>query len=304
MRPRVTVLGSINLDLIVRCTHLPRPGETLIAESSQQLGGGKGANQAVAAARAGGDVRMIGRVGDDSFAQQLLENLQRDGIDCSAVRATRDCASGFAIVAVETSGQNSILVVPGANDRLDLQDVSDAHEMIESSDVLLVQLEVPVETVIAATDVANRAGVRVILDPAPAPRDPTTFRCNMDLICPNESEAEALIGSPIRNLRDAEKAAISLQQRFQCHVAITLGDQGTMLAETSGHTNHIPAIEVKVCDTTAAGDAFAGALAVYWAEHDSLTDAVRFANCAGAIAASREGAQPAMAARAEIESRR
>ena len=291
------------MDLVVRCPQLPRPGETLLAESSAEICGGKGANQAVAAARAGGDVRMIGRVGDDAFADRLVANLEQEGIDCAAVRRTSDCASGLAIVAVDSSGQNSILVVPGANGKVDVQDVLDARSTIESADVLLVQLEVPIEPVMVAVDVARQSGVRVILDPAPAPGVFPQELFDVDLICPNESETEALIGMQVDSVERAEKAAMNLRNRGCRQVAITLGDQGTMLVDNSGASHHLPAVPIRAVDTTAAGDAFAGALAVYWAEGHPLFDSVQFANCAGAIAASRVGAQPGMGTRAEIESR-
>ena len=290
------------MDLVVRCSRLPRPGETLLAESSAEICGGKGANQAVAAARAGGDVRMIGRVGDDAFAKRLVTNLEEEGIDCSAVHSASNCASGLAIVAVESSGQNSILVVPGSNARVVQEDVTSAQAMIESSDVLLVQLEVPLETVVAAVDVARHAGVRVILDPAPAVASFPDRLFDVDLICPNETETEALIGTPVATVEDAEAAARQLADRGCRQVAITLGDRGTMLLDQTGKTDHVAAIPVEAIDTTAAGDAFAGALAVFWAEGCPLLEAVRMANRAGAIAASREGAQPAMASRAEIQS--
>ncbi len=290
------------MDLVVRCSHLPRPGETLLADGSAEICGGKGANQAVAAARAGGEVRMIGRVGDDAFAQRLVANLVREGIDCSAVQTTERCASGLAIVAVEASGQNAILVVPGANARVDANDAAAAKGMIESSDVLLVQLEVPIETVLVAVEMARQAGVTVILDPAPAVASFPDRLFDVDLICPNESEAEALLGLPVRSLEEAEAAAKSMRDRGSRHVAITLGDRGTMLVDQTGSAQHVPAVSVKAVDTTAAGDAFAGALAVYWSEGHSLSESVRFANRAGAITASREGAQPAMGTRKEIES--
>lgn len=300
-QPQITVLGSINMDLVVRCMDLPRPGETILAESSAEICGGKGANQAVAASRVGGKVRMIGRVGDDAFADVLLKNLMNEGVDCSSVRRTDDCASGLAVVAVESSGQNSIVVVPGANGRLTVDDVAQSRSQIESADVLLVQLEVPVPTILAAVEVAKQANVRVILDPAPAPSHLPEELLTVDVICPNESETAALTGRPVETLSELQAAAEALGESGQCRVAITLGERGTMLVESPGNLTHIPAVSIEAVDTTAAGDAFAGALAVYWAEGHPLPDAVRFANRAGAIAASRPGAQPGMPYRDEIE---
>lgn len=298
--PRITILGSINMDLVIRCTSLPRPGETLMAESSAEMCGGKGANQAVAAARAGGDVTMIGRVGDDAFAGRLVANLERENINCQWIQRTTQCASGLAIVSVEQSGQNSIVVVPGANARLRVADVQAASSAIESSDVLLVQLEVPIDTVLAAIEIARAANVRIILDPAPAPTECPEKLLNVDLICPNESEAAAIIGRTVESVQQVEAAARELHRRGARCVAVTMGKRGTLLwdGEKSHRVNPLP---ITAVDTTAAGDAFAGALAFYWAEHGSLVDAVGFASAAGALAASREGAQPGMGSRDEIE---
>lgn len=292
------------MDLVVRCAMLPRPGETLMADSSAEICGGKGANQAVAAARAGGDVCMVGRVGDDAFADRLVANLVNEGIDCSHVHRTEGSASGLAVVAVEQSGQNSILVVPGSNARVDRNDVAVAREIIASADILLFQLEVPIETVIAAVDVARQAGVRVILDPAPAPKSFPDALFDVDLLCPNESEAEAIIGTAVDSQATAESAARTFHDRGARAVAITMGDQGTLLLDENGEVHTTRAVSITAVDTTAAGDAFAGALAVYWAEGHPLIKAVEFANRAGAISASREGAQPSMGRREEIESYR
>ena len=298
--PRIAVLGSINMDLVIRCQTLPRPGETTIAESSSEICGGKGANQAVAAARAGGEVTMIGRVGDDAFAGRLLGKLQEEGIQCEWVQSTPACASGLATVWVEQSGQNSILVVAGANAQLSVADVHAARPAIESSDLLLLQLEVPIVTVLAAIDVARQAGVRIILDPAPAPAECSPKLIDVDLICPNEAEAAAISGRTIGCIEDVEAAARELHRRGAKHVAITLGERGTLLWD--GNQSHlVEAVSTTAVDTTAAGDAFAGALAVYWAEQNDLLDAVQFANAAGALAASREGAQPGMGTRDEID---
>jgi ribokinase len=244
---------------------------------------------------------MIGRIGDDGFANRLLANLQREQIDCHWVRETPNCASGLAVVAVERSGQNAIFVVPNANGCLQTDDVDGARSAIEGSDVLLLQLEVPLETVQAAVRIASAADVRVVLDPAPAPAGFPAELLQVDLLCPNESEAAAIVGQKVDTIEDAQAAARQLHGRGARHVAITLGEKGTLLFD--GNASHlIEPFPTIVVDTTAAGDAFAGALAVFWAETDDLLEAVRFANAAGAIAASREGAQPGMASRDEIES--
>jgi ribokinase len=301
VKPRIAVLGSINMDLMIRCPILPRPGETIAAESSVEICGGKGANQAVAAARAGGNVTMIGRLGDDAFNSRLRQNLHNDGIDTQHVLKTPDCPSGLAVVAVEHSGENSILLVPGANALLSPADVQNARTVIESSDALLVQLEIPTDTVAAALDIANSAGVRVILDPAPAPRVWVTEFNKVDLLCPNESEAAVISGSPVTNLQQAALVAAQLQNQIRGDVIITMGEEGSVLCTQQGTTT-VPAFPTNPVDTTGAGDAFAGALAVHWAGHNDLAAAVRFANAAGALATTRPGAQSGMASQTEIES--
>lgn len=298
-RPKITVVGSINMDLVIRCAVLPMPGQTVLADSAEEVCGGKGANQAVAAARAGGQVAMVGRTGDDAFAAKLLANLASEGIDCHHVRRTPDCISGMAIVAVEQTGQNEILVVPGANGRVTVDDIEQAKALIQASDVLLLQLEIPQEAVLAAARIARAAGVRVILDPAPAPAEYPEELLHVDLICPNETEATVLSGINASEINDAAAAATALQERGAAAVAITLGDRGSLL-RTGAESEQIESCPITAVDTTAAGDAFAGALAVRWVETNDLREAVAFANAAGALAASRPGAQPGMALREEI----
>jgi ribokinase len=299
-RPRIVVVGSINMDLVIRCGSLPVPGQTITAQSSAEFCGGKGANQAVAAAKMEGDVWMVGSVGDDSFASRLLDNLRSHRIHTDAVAQSEDCPSGLAIVAVESSGQNAIMVVPGANGRVTREDVYAHRDLIQSADVLLLQLEIPVDAVLAAIEIAREANVRIVVDPAPVPAIWTDALLQVDLVCPNETEAAAITGRTIETLVDAEVAARELRRRGAKQVALTLGDRGTLLLR-DGHSIHLPAMKVDAVDTTAAGDAFAGALAVRWAETDDLVDAIRLANIAGAIAATRPGAQASMASRQEIE---
>lgn len=300
MSPRITVIGSINMDLVIRCSTLPGPGETVLANSAAEVCGGKGANQAVAAAKAGGRVAMAGRVGDDAFADRLLGNLQREKIDCRHVRRTEHCPSGVAVVAVEESGQNAILVVSGANGRVGVEDVQAAKEQIETSDIVLLQLEIPLPSVLAAIAIARAAGVRVVLDPAPAPSDWPAELLRVDLLCPNESEAARLTGLPVDSLEQAQAAASRLHALGAARVAITLGARGCLLFDGQRH-HKIEPFSVRAVDATAAGDAFAGALAVRWAETQDLRRAVQFANAAGALAASTHGAQPGMADREALE---
>lgn len=297
---RITVLGSINMDLVIRCPHLPRPGETIIADTAVEVCGGKGANQAVAAARLGADVTMIGAVGDDAFADQLIGNLTCEGVDVAGVARRANCASGLAIVSVEHSGENSILVVPGANGRLGVAEALAAGELIRRSDTLLLQLEVPIDAVGEAIKIARASGTRVILDPAPAPPALPPELLQVDLICPNETEAALLLGRELGSLEDAQEAARELTRRGAANVIITLGVRGAVVAQ--GEAVHwIEPFTVTTVDSTAAGDAFTAAVAVHWAESSDLLVAARFASAAGAIAASRAGAQAIMPTRAEIE---
>ena len=299
-KPKITVIGSINMDLVVRCRDLPLPGQTLMAESSLEICGGKGANQAVAASRAGGDVCMIGRVGEDAFANRLIANLDETGVKTERVLRTENCASGLAVVAVDRSGQNSILVVPGSNGKVTVGDVETAKSEIENSDVLLLQLEIPMDTVVAAIEVARSAGVRVIMDPAPAPVDWRSELFEVDLICPNETEATTFVGTPVDTVDQAEDAARAMHAKGAANVAITMGERGTLLFDGQ-QAQLIRPYEIQPVDSTAAGDAFAGAFAVHWAKHNNLIDAVQFGNAAGALSASRSGAQPSMATGDEIE---
>lgn len=288
------------MDLVVRCAELPIAGQTILAESSAEFCGGKGANQAVAAAVAGGDVAMIGAVGSDGFADRLLSNLAQHRIGCEAVAKREGQASGLAVISVDQHGQNSIMVVSGANASVTRADVFAAKSWIQQSDVILLQLEIPLDAVLAGIEIAKEADVRVVLDPAPAPRDFPPQLLTVDLLCPNESEAAELTGQPVDSIAAARRAAATLHQMGSQHVAITLGDRGTLL-HSAGESQLIPAYQVGVLDTTAAGDAFAGALATRWSQTGDLPDAVRFANAAGALAASKHGAQASMADRATIE---
>jgi len=297
--PRLVVLGSINMDLVVHCQELPVPGQTIMAESSSEFCGGKGANQAVAASLAGGEVTIIGAVGSDAFADRLIDNLKTHGVDCESVSRCDDHASGLAVIAVDSRGQNSIMVVPGANAAVTPDRVRAAESIIKESDCLMVQLEIPVESVLEGIRIARKHGIRVIVDPAPAPTDFPTSLLEVDFICPNETEATALTGLPVTTVEQATAAAIRLHELGAKVVAITMGEKGTLLHH-DGKSTLVPAIRVEAIDATAAGDAFAGALAVRWAQTDDLLDAVSFANTAGGIAASRHGAQDSIATYEEI----
>ena len=311
-RPRIVVVGSINRDLVIRCSHLPLPGQTVTASDLREVSGGKGANQAVAASRAGGMVSMVGRVGDDAFAAPLLQQLTDDKIDVMYVDRSPG-SSGIAVVAVEDSGQNSILVVPGANGRVEAADVERARDLIASADAVLLQLEVPLAAVLKSIETASRSDVPVLLNPAPAPQRFDMRLLQVDLICPNQSEAAEIVGHAVEDIESASQAAQTLIAQGAKAAVITLGGDGAIVATAAGY-KHIAAFSIQPVDTTAAGDAFAGALAVRLIELsggrprrgeafelDLLAAATQFACAAGGLAASAAGAIPSLPHRAAID---
>lgn len=278
------------MDLVVRCQDLPVAGQTVLSQSSSECCGGKGANQAVAASLAGGDVSMIGAVGGDAFADRLINNLIKYGVNFESVTRLQNQASGLAVIAVDSTGQNSIMVVPNANASVTPEIVRAAEPVIKRSDCLMMQLEIPIESVLEGIRIARQHGVPTILDPAPVPDEFPPTLLDVDFLCPNETEAAEISGLPVTTIEQAKTAAIRLQEMGARIVAITMGAQGTVLCE-SGSVTAIPALTVDTVDTTAAGDSFAGALVVRLTQDDTLHDAVVFANNAGSIAASRAGAQ-------------
>lgn len=296
---KITVVGSLNMDLVTPAVKIPAPGETVIGGDLQTFPGGKGGNQAVAAARQGAQVAMVGRVGDDAFGQQLRQVLAADGIDLTCVWSTAVTPSGVALIVVDAQGQNSIVVAPGANMRLTPADVETAVSLIQAADALLLQLETPLETVQRAAELAQAAGVTVILNPAPArPLPPELLRL-VDILIPNESETATLTGLPVHDEAALRVAADHLRAQGVGTVILTLGARGALLA-TAGGTRHFPAFAVpQVVDTTAAGDAFVGGLATAVANGLPLETAVLWGCAAGALAVTRAGAQPSLPTRAE-----
>jgi ribokinase len=261
----------------------------------RQIPGGKGANQAVASARLGGRTAMIGRVGDDGFGEALVDSLRRNAVRTDAVLGTTNCSSGVALIGVEDSGENAITIIGGANARLGEEDVRRHEDLIASTGAVLLQLEVPLPTVGAAVEIAARHGVLTVLDTAPAPAEglPDALY-HVDVISPNQTEAEVLTGVAVKGLNEAEQAANILQARGAKTVVIKMGAQGALLLDASGDTRHVPTQPVKVVDTTAAGDAFTAALTLALVEGRPGFEAVAFGCAAGSLAATRLGAQPAM----------
>lgn len=298
-RPFIVVIGSINTDLILPISRLPVPGETLRGDDAQVVHGGKGANQAVAAARLGADVAMVGRVGQDDFGDRMRAGLAAEGVDVRHVRRTPG-SSGTAMILLQAGGENSIILSPGANAKVTPEDVRAAVPLIRRADAVLLQLEIPLKTVHAALRAARAAGVPIVLDPAPAPagRVPK-WLTKVDVLSPNESEAALLLGKPHKRPQQTAAALISAGAR---NVVLKLGAAGSLHADATGVLTQSAGFKVKVVDTTAAGDAFTAALAVGLAEGMELPRAVRFANAAGARACEKFGAQPALPTRMEVES--
>jgi len=297
---RILVIGSSNTDMIIKLDRIPRPGETLLGGEFTIAAGGKGANQAVGAARAGGSVSFIARVGKDMFGQQAVAGFVRDGIEVGHVVYDRRSPSGVALIFVAKDGENSIAVASGANGKLSAADVRKAKGAFAGAGVVVMQLETPLETVAAAVELAAKAGVRVILNPAPARELPDSLLRLVSILTPNESEAEFLSGVKVSDESTASEAAGKLLGRGVQTVVITLGARGAFIA-SAGERRLVPGFKVEAVDTTAAGDIFNGTLAVALTEGQPLAAAVRFANAAAALSVTRLGAQPSAPRRKEIE---
>ncbi len=295
----IIVLGSLNMDLVATAPHLPGPGETLIGDAFVTVPGGKGANQAVACARLGAATRMIGRVGDDAFGAALRRQLEQAGADVRGVRVDAARRSGVALITVDARGENTIVVIPGANAAVGGEELAQLEAALPQARALLLQLEVPLETVIQAARLAKKHGTPVVLDPAPVCPLPDELYGLIDVLTPNEIEAAALVGFALDGDGAAERAALSLVARgFGC-VIIKRGARGATVAAESG-ARHFAALPVAAVDTVAAGDAFNGGLAVALADGRPRSEAVRWALAAGAVAVTRAGAQAAMPSRADV----
>ncbi len=297
---KVVVVGSFNMDVVIKAERRPRKGETLIGQEFGMFSGGKGFNQATAAARLGADVVMIGRLGTDTFGDILMSASTEEKIDTNFVVRDAEVGTGVATIVIDAAGDNSIILVPHANMRLSVEDVERASAQIASADVLLLQLEVPIEASRKAAEIAKANGAKVILNPAPACELPDSFLAQVDILTPNEVETEFLSGLKVSDDEGAQRAAQVLLDKGISTVVLTLGDRGALLL-TSDVRKLIPAYKVDVVDTTAAGDAFCGALATALAQGKTIEDAVAFANAAGALAVTVLGAQPSIPTAEKVE---
>jgi ribokinase len=298
--PRIMVIGSSNTDMVVKLDRIPKPGETLLGENLVTAAGGKGANQAVAASRAGGAVTFVARVGRDALGEKALSGFAKEGINVNYIHQDKATPLGVALIFVGANGENSIAVAQGANAKLSLNDIRKAKSPLTHACVLVMQLETPLEIVQAAAEIAVKAGVPVILNPAPARKLPNKLLERISFLTPNETEAELLTGIKVDSESGAGKAADNLLAKGVKAVIITLGKRGALLA-CRGEKRFVPGFQVQAVDTTAAGDTFNGALAVALAEGNSGEQAVRFANAAAALSVTRIGAQTSAPSRKEIE---
>lgn len=299
-KEKILVIGSANTDMVTNVPRIPAPGETVLGEAFMMAQGGKGANQAVAAARAGGDVTFIACLGNDHFASQAVENYKNDQINVDHIFYDTQVPSGVALIFVAQNGENSIAVASGANARLTAQNLLEKKRVIQQAQVLILQLETPLSTVTQAIDIAHDARVPVILNPAPAQKLSAELLSKITILTPNQSEAEMLTGIKINDDNSAQQAAQKLLDQGVQNVIVTLGEKGALIAQRNSPMEFVKGYKVHAVDTTGAGDTFNGAFAVAYSEGKSLVEAVQFANAAAALAVSCRGAQPSIPKRDQI----
>ncbi len=297
---KIVVVGSSNTDLIIKVPEIPRPGETLLGGGFQTFPGGKGANQAVAAARSGGDVVFIASVGDDAYGREAVRGYKLDNINTENIKICKNLPSGIAMITISEKGENAITVAPGANSELLPADLDEAEEAFHEAEYMLVQLETPLKTVEKAVELCSEFNTSVILNPAPAAQLPDHILASVDIITPNETEAERLTGITVTGEKDAALAANKLHERGVKTVIITMGSKGAFLSDqSSGNQMLIEGFHVDVVDTTAAGDVFNGQLAVALAEGSNFKDAILLAHSAAALSVQKMGAQSSIPRREE-----
>ena len=290
----IFVIGSINTDMVAMTEVLPSPGETVMGREFMMTAGGKGANQAVAAARMGGDVTMIGRLGNDVFAEQSIKRLKSENINCEFITKDTEKSSGLALISVDQNGENHIVVAPGANETLTKERLGSVLSQIPDNAIVMMQLEIPLESVVSVIEFCKKSNKKIILDPAPAKNLTPEFTKSLYMITPNETEATAMTGVKIKDLRDVKKAAIKLLGSGSQYVLITMGANGVYLASQNDEFEYIPSPKVTTIDSTAAGDCFNGTLAVSLSQGLSVFEAAKKACRAASISVTRKGAQDSM----------
>ncbi len=298
--PSVLVIGGINMDLVMKASRMPKIGESLLAQDFKMVPGGKASNYAVAVIKLGGKAKLIAKVGDDVFGQTLVDNLRKTGVEVNHIRKTSKKSTGVALVVVNKSGDNSILVVGGANFDWLVEEVDSIEDSFQEFGILLLSLEIPPEVVDRVLSVARRHNQIVILDPGPAQRCSESLLSKVNIVTPNETEAEALTGEKVCDLNSALRAATKMLKMGVETVIMKLGQKGAFLVDKKGE-KHFPGIKVSVVDTTAAGDAFTGALAYCYAQGLPLGRAVQFANHVGALTVTRFGSQPSIPDKVEVK---
>jgi ribokinase len=296
---KIVVVGSTNMDMVVKTSHIPTHGETVLGGAFFMNPGGKGANQAVAAARLGGNVLFVSKIGNDVFGKQAAQLFAAEGINTSSILSDATLPSGVALITVDAAGENSIVVAAGANANLLPADIEGALNEINTAGIILLQLEIPLTTVQFVVEYASSKGIKVILNPAPATVLPSGILSHIDIITPNVTEASMIAGIKVSDIETARQAAARIQGLGVVDVVITMGSAGALVLEGAVFT-HVPAPKVQPVDTTAAGDTFNGALAVALSEHKSLPEAVRFACEAAALSVTRLGAQSSIPYRHEL----
>ncbi len=299
---KILVIGSLNVDMVVSVDHIPVTGETILADSEvEYVAGGKGANQAYAVGRLGGDVTMLGAVGDDSYADMERSSLQSVNVDVSKLLIKENTATGIAWIPVNAQGNNSIIVLPGANNKLTVEDIYDNEILIKDSDILIMQMEVPIDTIIAAAKVAKKYNKFVILDPAPVPKVfPEELFKYIDVIKPNETEFSQILGESVSDYMSGSE---KLRKKGVPIVIVTLGPEGLLINSDETGAKKLPASPAEVVDTTAAGDTFTAAFAIQIAKGKGLLEAVQYANKASSITVSRKGAQSSIPSAQEVEAK-
>lgn len=300
-KKNIVVIGSLNMDWVIPVNHTPVEGETILADGYTEVPGGKGANQACAAGKLKGNVSMLGLVGDDEIGDKLINNLKLVNVDVSRIEKSENINSGLALINVNSKGNNSIVVLPGANGKCDIKYIEKNIDIIEKSDIVLLQMEIPVETVEYVIAVSKNLKKQVILNPAPAPDSLSDgVLSNIDILTPNETELEKISGKNVKTVEDAIEASKSLLSRGVKNIIATLGEKGALLVNKD-EVKEFKALKVEAVDTTAAGDSFNGAVAVYLSEGHTISEAIEFANKVSSIAVTRKGAQTSIPERSEIE---